>query len=227
MKRGKQTAALSEIQPSPGTRLADAVYSQILQSINLGETRPGDSLREIELAERLGVSRTPIREALQRLESEEILVKKDRSLTVPLLDEKQILELYAMREVLEGAAAGLAARSASEPEIEFLGQIMNDQAVLPDDDPEKHASLNKTFHAAIYRAANNRYLLKSLNTMQDAIARLGSTTFTVAGRPRRAIREHRLIYKAIADRDVAAAEDAARRHIREALRHRMMLIHMK
>jgi DNA-binding GntR family transcriptional regulator len=63
--------------------------------------------------------------------------------------------------------------------------------------------------------------------MQDAIARLGSTTFTVAGRPRRAIREHRLIYKAIADRDVAAAEDAARRHIREALRHRMMLIHMK
>lgn len=207
-----------------GGSLAEGVYARLLDAINKGEIRPGEALREVELASHLGVSRTPIREALQRLESEEILIKRDRSLIVPLIDEKQILELYAMREALEGAAAALAARSASEVEIELLAQILSEEATLPETASDLHAQANKNFHAAIYRAANNRYLLKTLNTLQDAISRLNTTTFAYPGRPKRAIREHRLIHRAIADRDPIAAEQTARQHIREALRYRMMLI---
>jgi len=221
--RRRPVNALVGVNQSGGS-LAEGVYVRLLDAINKGEIRPGDALREVDLASRLGVSRTPIREALQRLESEEILVKRDRSLTVPLVDKKQILELYAMREVLEGAAAALAARSASEVEVELLAQILSEESALPDEASDLHAAANKNFHAAIYRAANNRYLLKSLNALQDAISRLNATTFSYPGRAKRAIREHRLIYRAIAERAPAAADQAARQHIREALRYRMMLI---
>jgi DNA-binding GntR family transcriptional regulator len=224
VKRKRLLGNISVTTASLGGSLADSVYEQVLQAINTGDLRPGDALREVDLAARLGVSRTPVREALQRLESEEIVVKRDRSLVVPLVDEKQIFELYAMREALEGAAAGLAARSASDAEIEMLTQLLAEESAIPEDASDLHAAANKNFHAAIYRAANNRYLLKSLSALQDAISRLNATTFSYPGRPKRAIREHRLIQRAITDRDPVAAEQAARQHIREALRYRMMLL---
>lgn len=223
-KSGRRLGSEAPSTSHSGASLAESVYARLLEAIDKGELRPGDALRELDFASRLGVSRTPVREALQRLESEEILIKRDRSLVVALVDEKQILELYAMREALEGAAAGLAARSATEVEVEVLEQILSEEAALPDDASDLHAAANKNFHAAIYRAANNRYLLKSLNALQNAISRLNATTFAYPGRPKRAIREHRLIYRAIADRDPSAAEQAAKQHIREALRYRMMLI---
>jgi len=205
--------------------LADTVYSRLLEEINSGGIRPGDLVREVEVASRLGVSRTPVREALHRLLSEEVLVKKERSLAVPTVDDKQIFELYAMREVLEGAAAAWAARSASEAEIALLSRLLADQAALPDDAAAQHAAVNKEFHAAIYRAANNRYLIRSLQSLQDAIGRLGATTLAWPGRSKHAVREHRQILRAITKRDPKAAETVARQHIREALRYRMLVIH--
>ena len=129
-----------------------------------------------------------------------------------------------MREALEAAAAGLAARSASDAEVQMLAQILNEEASISDNASVLHAAANKNFHAAIYRAANNRYLVKSLNALQDAITRLSVTTFSYPGRAKRAVREHRLIYRAIADRNSPAAEQAARQHIQEALRYRIKLI---
>jgi DNA-binding GntR family transcriptional regulator len=177
------------------------------------------------LSERFGVSRTPVREALHRLEVEEALVKRDRGLIVPLVDDKQILELYAMREVLEGAAAGLAARSASENEIFGIGQILSLATEANSIPPERQTMINAEFHSAIYRAANNRYLCKSLYHLRDAVGRLQKSTFSVPGRAKTALREHRAIHRAIAKHDAEAAEAAARHHIREALRCRMLLLH--
>lgn len=204
---------------------ADAVYARLLQAINSGELPPGARVREVDIAGWLGVSRTPVREALHRLESEEIVAKSDRGLIVPLVNDEQIGELYAMREVLEGAAAALASRYATDSQLQVLERLLADSASTDDADSARHAELNKQFHAAIYRAANNRYLLKSLRSLQDSIARLQTTTFAWPGRPKRALREHRAILRAIAKHDPAAAESAARLHIREALRYRMMLIH--
>jgi DNA-binding GntR family transcriptional regulator len=209
-----------------GVSRAESVYARLLQDINSGELRAGDRVREMEIAESLGVSRTPVREALHRLESEGIITKSDHGLIVPLMDDSQIEALYFVREVLEGAAAGLASRHASDAQIQVLEQMLAEAATLPEEDSAQHAELNKDFHAAIYRAANNRYMLKSLQSTQDAIQRLG-TTFAWPGRAPKAWREHRAIVRAIARRDPAAAEESARVHMREALRCRMLLLHKR
>jgi DNA-binding GntR family transcriptional regulator len=210
-----------------GTSLADAVRDAIVAAIDSGQYRAGDQLREIELAAALGVSRTPVREALHRLEVEGLLVKRDRGLMVPLVDDRQILELYAMREVLEGTAASLAARSASDSEIIGIGQILALSAEAEAGTPERQSSLNGEYHSAIARAANNRYLCKSLFHLRDAVTRLNGTTFALPGRSKSALREHRAIYRAIQRHDPEAAEAAARLHIREALRCRMTLLHLR
>ena len=91
-------------------------YSLILDAIDAGLFKPGDRLVETDLAERFGVSRTPVREALQRLETQSLLTRDGRSLIVASLDHTQIAELYIVRAELEGLAARLAARHATEEE---------------------------------------------------------------------------------------------------------------
>ena len=95
---------MSEVKPAQ----KDA-YTMILEAIDSGIYKPGDRLVESELAERFGVSRTPIREALQRLETQSLLARDGRSLIVASLDHNQMAELYAVRSELEGLAARLAA----------------------------------------------------------------------------------------------------------------------
>ena len=92
------------------------------------------------------------------------------------------------------------------------------------DDPHEMARLNRLFHEAIFRSAHNRYLDSALQELQDSIALLGATTFSVGGRPPTAAREHKDIIAAIGRRDADAAEAAARAHIRKALRSRMKLL---
>ena len=206
-----------------GAPLAEAVYQALRRELVSGTYRSGDRLREDEIAERLKVSRTPVREALGRLAARGLIVPSGaRGLVVRSLDTAELVELYAMREILEGAAARLAAEHASEPEVEALNDIEADSAAHAGD-PDRLAIINRAFHRAIFAAARNRYLNGALEELQDAIALLGGTTFSVTGRPRSAAAEHRAIIDAIANRDPDAAEQAARAHIREALRARLKM----
>ena len=108
-------------------------YGLILEAIDSGVFRPGDRLVESDLADRFGVSRTPIREALQRLETQSLLARDGRSLIVASLDHNQMAELYVVRTELEGLAARLAARHATEEEIQVLrDMIESDRALLGD-----------------------------------------------------------------------------------------------
>jgi DNA-binding GntR family transcriptional regulator len=207
----------------PRLPLAEAVYQTLRRELVSGTYRPGDRLREDEIAERLRVSRTPVREALGRLAARGLVVPSGaRGLVVRTLATGEVVELYAMREILEGAAARLAAEHASAPEIDALGDIEADSAAHAGD-PGQLAVINRAFHRAIFAAARNRYLNGALEELQDAIALLGGTTFSVAGRPRSAAAEHRAIIDAIVRRDPDAAEQAARAHIREALRARLKM----
>src|SRR6056297_120840 len=104
-------------------------YQLILQAIDLGTYRPGDRLVESELADRFGVSRTPIREALQRLETQSLLARDGRSLIVASLDHNQMAELYVVRSELEGLAARLAARHATEEEVRVLQAMVEEDQV--------------------------------------------------------------------------------------------------
>ena len=180
-------------------------------------------MRETEVATELGVSRTPVREAFRQLQADGLLTMEPwRGVVVAEMDEQQIVELYAMRLVLEGAAAGLAARHAADSQIAALDEILD--ASASETDPDALAALNRQFHQGIYTAAHNRYLLKALHALSDSMALLPSTTYALSERPATALAEHRDVLDAIRRRDDAAAEQTARDHITEAERARLNVV---
>lgn len=138
------------------------------------------------------------------------------------LDRGEVFELYQMREILEGTAARLAAENATPAEVALMRDLHG--AFEQAREPADHARINKQFHDAISGAVRNRYFHGPLEGLQDALALLGPTTFSVAGRAHPAVAEHRLILDAIAAHDPDAAEAAARDHIRRALATRLKML---
>lgn len=215
-QRGKSSAAT-------GPR-ADLVQEKIREAIHSGKFQPGERIRETEVAQWLNVSRTPVREALRRLESEGIVTFASwRGVVVAQLDQQQIAELYAMRQILEGAAARLAAQHISATELDLLKRLQS-QATRKSLGPEALAKLNRKFHEVIYVSTHNRYLLQMLNTLRSALTLLQGTTYSLKGRTETAASEHRSIVEAIEARNPDAAEAAARTHIEHAERARFQML---
>ncbi|GAA2890681.1 GntR family transcriptional regulator [Aminobacter sp. P9b] len=200
-----------------------STYQAILAAIRDGIYRPGDPLREEEVAARLSVSRTPVREALGRLQEKGLLeAAPGRGVAVSILSMRQIFELYAMREELEGIVARYAARHATEAEIANLERL-NAQFAAAADDPKLAAQWNRQFHARLYDAARNRYLRQAVEDLQETIALLPDTTFIQEGRTATATQEHVSIMEAIRQRDAEGAEKAAVDHIKAALEVRLII----
>lgn len=200
---------------------ADYVYAKLRQGIENGTYPPGSRMREIDLAKRLGVSRTPVRQALARLEVEGMLALAPRGgLSVARLDSDAIAELYDMREALETNAASFAARNASPRQIEALFDIMGEEPG-PDADAAEFVRHNTRLHQAIYDAARNRFLNKAMQALHDALVLLGPTTLVGQARRKAAHDEHAALVDAIARRDEASAAEIARAHIRNAYQVRV------
>lgn len=198
-------------------------YQAILAAIREGIYRPGDPLREEEVAARIGVSRTPVREALGRLQEKGLLeAAPGRGVAVSILTMPQIFELYAMREMLEGIAARFAAHHATEAEIANL-QRVNAKFSQSVNDARLAARLNREFHARVYDAARNRYLRLAVEDLQETIALLPDTTFIHEGRTTTAAGEHESLISAIRDHDAGRAEQLAIDHIREAFKVRLII----
>jgi DNA-binding GntR family transcriptional regulator len=196
-------------------------YDLVLGAIDQGEFRPGDRLVESELAERFGVSRTPIREALQRLETQAVVARDGRSLVVASLDHDQLGELYVVRAELEGLAARLAAQHAAPEEVRVLWEmIRKDREIV--DRPEALSRANKRFHRQVHLASHNRYLVQQLEMVHRSMALVAGTSLAVAGRGPQALEEHETIVRAIEARDGEAADAAIRAHISRALETRLM-----
>lgn len=206
-----------------GISLAESVYAELKKALQSGRFQPGERLREESLAAWLKVSRTPVREALRRLTSENLLAATEHGVAVPQLSQNQIMELYAIRGVLEGAAAAMASRHASAAEIDFMQQLLKEEAEAKSDAARLRA-INVELHACIYRAANNRYLVRSLQSLHDELEQLRGTTFSFPGRPADALKEHAALVRAIERHDPDAAEQAARAHVSTALRVRLQLM---
>ncbi|MCF6271799.1 MAG: GntR family transcriptional regulator [Rhodobacteraceae bacterium] len=195
-------------------------YGLVLEAIDSGIYMPGDRLVESELAERFGVSRTPVREALQRLETQNILARDGRSMVVASLDHDQLGELYAVRAQLEGLAAQLAAQHAAPEEIKILQDMLTqDQALV--NDPVGLARANRRFHRQIHLASHNRYLIRQLDSVHRTMALLTTTSLAAEGRGEDALCEHELIVRAISDRDGQIADKALRDHISKAYETRL------
>jgi len=202
----------------------DFVYRHLRMGIRSGAFRPGDRLREAELAAQLNVSRTPIREAIRRLASDGLVeVAPSRGVMFIQLDKQQVRELYALREALEGTAARLAAQHASPDEIMVMHELLEKSGCMLGD-PVATAQTNRIFHQSIHDAAHNRYLAQALRQLADSLALLPGTTYEAPGRSEAAQQEHVDILAAIEERDADKAETLCRQHIQASGKIRMRMM---
>lgn len=200
-----------------------AAYRILLEDIRKGVLLPGARLRETDLANQMGISRTPVREAIRLLEADGLVTHLPRQgATLRRLDYAEVIELYEMRVVLEATAARLAARAASDLEIAELLALNADLAASP---PGPQAQdLNRQFHRTLIDAARNRFLVKAMRGLQKTLLILGPTTLGNPERALNAVAEHSAIADAIAARDGLAAESAMRAHIEAAMSVRIRLM---
>lgn len=203
--------------------IADRVFDAIQDAIVRGDVAPGTKLTEPELASRYGVSRGPLREALQRLEGRRLVERIPHvGARVAALSFERLIDIYRAREALEGMACRLAAEHASGAEIDALGELLEAHGALEDVQEgsgyfQKEGDLD--FHFRIAVASRNAILEQLLCEELYHLMRLYRYKFSgYRGRPHRALSEHRAIVEAIAERDGDFAELLMRRHIAGARR---------
>ncbi|SDF60388.1 DNA-binding transcriptional regulator, GntR family [Celeribacter baekdonensis] len=196
---------------------------QLLDAIEDGKLTPGTRLRETELAEQLGISRTPVREALHRLHAMGLAEHgPQRGLIVSHLDYDHLRQLFAVREGLEGMAARLAAEYATPAEISLLRELVSLDVGV--DNPDTLKTHNKQFHLQIVRASHNAYMIDALENLRIHLSLLPGSTYSIAKRRIQAQDEHQAIIDAVAAHDGDAAEHAARVHIKSGYRARLELL---
>lgn len=206
-------------QSRPGQKDA---YTLLLDAIDVGVFKPGDRLVESDLADRFGVSRTPIREALQRLETQNLLARDGRSLIVASLSHNQMSELYIVRSELEGLAARLAAQHATREEVQVLREMVIEDRKLTND-PSALSRANRRFHKQIHLASHNRFLVRQLDLVHRSMALMATTSLAAQGRGEIAMEEHHAIVEAIANQDLDGAQLALKNHISVAFVTRLKL----
>ncbi|WP_343067901.1 GntR family transcriptional regulator [Sulfitobacter aestuariivivens] len=202
----------------------EAAYERLLAAIQYGKFQPGDRLREIEVAASLSLSRTPVREALRKLESDGIVEHRPRiGAVIRRLSQAEVVELYEMRLVLERTAAEMAAKHASAAEIDALEEL-NEEIGTATDNAARAAALNQQFHRGIYLATRNRFLLESARALNNALLLLGPTTLADKVRITVVYDQHREIIAALRAADPQKAGEAAAVHLETSLRHRLKVM---
>lgn len=195
-------------------RVADSVHRTLHDAIIAGQFPPGSRLSVPHLAQQLDVSRSPVREAVQRLVQEGLATEEPhRGAVVAMLDPTELVPLYEVREALEGLAARLAATQGEPTQLEALRHAYEEHAsALERGEAAQHVPLDMAFHAVLRTASHNDELCSYLERVQGkiAIAMLGGNPLLWS---RQAIVEHEAILRAVLARDPEEAERAARAHI--------------
>jgi DNA-binding GntR family transcriptional regulator len=192
----------------------DIVYTQLYDEIVSGGHLPGERLDLNEIAARYGTSRTPVREAMWRLESDGLItVAPHRGFVVSNLPVEEIAELYHIRAVLEGLASRLAAGRLSSEEASALRAHLEEmQTCLDGGECQSINTLNLPFHEIIFAAAKSPLLYRYISSLYAATARYRVLTTTWPGRAREIVAEHRALAEAIIAGDAGEAERIARLH---------------
>jgi len=208
----------SENGSSARKPLVEIAYEQIQEAVSNGSFKPGQRMLEAEIAVWLNISRTPVREALRRLIDHDIL-SYDRygNLIVTQVDQQMVIEVYQMREVLEGTAARLAARHAYDEEIDSMKDIIDSYKAEPGSRKEQ-IKLNSLFHQTVLNAAHNRYLIRAFEVLPYPVRAHTNSKKSAPERFSVIADEHRAIVDAIAAHDPEAAEAAARDHVKVSRR---------
>jgi DNA-binding GntR family transcriptional regulator len=208
---------LTVLPPAGGAArsLSDEAYLRIRDLIVSLELRPGSIVNEPELMERLGLGRTPVREALRTLAQERLVeVYPRRGIFVAAVDAKDLASLSEVRAALESQAAALAAERATPDERAHADELIADlERIAGEPDERRLIELDQRIHRHVYRAAHNSHLEATLNEYYVLTLRIWFLALDRVARLDDAVREHRALLEAIRDRDAARAEDAMRRHV--------------
>lgn len=192
--------------------LREKILETIRDAILKGSLKPGERVSEPELAERFGISRTPIREAFRQLESEGYLkVIPRKGAVVASLSERDIEEFYAIKIILEGFAAKMAAEKLSMKDIEKLESINQRLAqIAKDGDVKNFFRVHNEFHEVFIKAAGNERLYEMINQLVMKFKRLRLASLSVPGRMEISVEEHRNMIQAFKDHDGDKADSLVR-----------------
>jgi DNA-binding GntR family transcriptional regulator len=197
-------------------KVTDWVYEELKSAIVDLRLAPGDPLREATLADQLGVSKTPIREALTRLEQEGLVETTSfKGAVVTGYSRQDLLEIYELRELLENAAARTAAESMADADRDRLDRICRESRKLKKNhDPAGLAALISAFDDVLFEQVRNSRIRALIENLRAHLTRIGHLTAEIPGRIEASVDEHEKIVQAIAARDPELAERQMREHIR-------------
>ena len=200
--------------------LADQVFEHLETDILSGKYQRGEILTESKLSLELGVSRTPIREALRRLEQEHIIEESGKGAVVLGITEKDMDDIFLIRRQLEALAAGLAVEKCTDEEIEKLKEIVDLQEFyMEKGDPEKIKQMDNNFHGLIYQVCDSTIFHDVLVPLHKKIQKYRKNAVKSSSRAHASVAEHRAIYEAIAARDKALTEQRVVQHVENAYNH--------
>lgn len=195
--------------------LRDVVFNTLRRAILRGELVPGQRLMEIQLAEKMGVSRTPVREAIRKLELEGLVIMIPRKgAEVAHISGKNLRDVLEVRRALEELAGELACRRMTEEELRLLEKANRKFiSVLGSDDITVIAQADEAFHGLIYQATDNERLIQMVNHLREQMYRYRIEHIKDRSQRKILVQEHQEIMQALAKRDVEAARKTIRNHI--------------
>ncbi len=198
--------------------LRELVLDAIRSAIMNGTLQPRERLMEIQMAEELGVSRTPIREAMRKLELEGFIVMVPRKgAYVSDLSFKDIADVFEIRAALEGLAAGLASERITDEELEDMERLLVEKKeAINDNNMSKLVEVDTRFHELMYKASRNERLSAIISNLREQIQRFRLTSLSYPGRMQESLAEHKNITEAIQARDAKIARQLAHEHIENA-----------
>lgn len=198
-------------------------YDVLKQAVLGGEFRPGEPLREVQVAEWCGVSRTPVREALQRLEQDGLVGWDGPHLIVRRRSPEEILDLYSTRIVLEGTAAAVAAERRTEHDLRQLAWALGRAESVDSTAVADMVEANKAFNRRVWHASHNESLIDLLERLTLHLGRYPETTLVSPGRWEQSRATHRRLLTAIEERNADAAKQIAEEHFVQAREIRLRL----
>lgn len=209
--------------------LREVVFKSVRGAILSGVLKPGERLMEVQLAEKLGVSRTPIREAIRKLELEGLVIMMPRKgAYVADLSIKDITDVLEVRAALEGLASGLAALRITDEEIEELKlTALHFHQAIEADDFDRIVEMDIEFHDRIFKATRNEKLLQITNSLREQVQRFRIMYINESNKSKDLSKEHFEIVEAISKRNMEIAEKIAKRHIENAEKYIMKMVGKK
>ncbi len=202
--------------------LADQVFDHLENDILSGKYQRGEILTESKLCAEMGVSRTPIREALRRLEQEHIIEESGKGSVVIGINEKDLEDIFLIRKSLECMAASLAAKNRTDEQLKDLKEALEFQEFyLNKNDPDQIKLMDNRFHETLYKLSGSTTFYDTLVPLHKKIQKYRRASVENSSRAAASVAEHRKIYEAIEAKNSAAAAKYASEHVENAYRHIM------